>query len=250
MLHDHGAPTAAPAVPAEPYSVVSSDDEFEDEESAFSSPNASGQATLRTSSSPPDPNDSAGGSSSSATPTREDGGDGGGDRAGGGHDDADGALSSGGGSVAEGPSPCSSTLTPSVLKLLMVPKPGVPEVDALSAELHLSERAGPPAARNLLHALSKESLDIMRAERIARRMARSEQEQQEQQQPQQQGVSIIGPVRAVGFDEGPTTSHGTKPRKAKSSRREERVFMPILATRPAATTPTRAAVASDPLLQA
>ena len=146
---------------------------------------------------------------------REESGNGG-DLALDGDDSADGAAARG------------SSLTPAVLKLLLVPKHDVAEVDEISAELHVSERGGPPAARSLLHALSKESLDIMRAERIARRMARAD-EQVARGGGGGAGVSIIGPVRAVGFEQGaPAAHHSTKPRKAKSSRREERVFMPIV----------------------
>lgn len=62
-----------------------------------------------------------------------------------------------------------TTLTPEVLKVLL--KPNGSELDDISAELHMSARQGPSASRTLLHALSKESLDVLRAERIARRMA-------------------------------------------------------------------------------
>ena len=63
-------------------------------------------------------------------------------------------------------------LSPAVFNILIANKAPLEPVDEVTQELHMSARQGAPASRSLLHALSKESLDVLRAERIARRMAR------------------------------------------------------------------------------
>ena len=87
----------------------------------------------------------------------------------------------------------------------------------LTAELHMEL---PPVVRPVPHALSKESLDVLRAERIARRMARVEEAVQEES-------SARVAVCAVVEDDGSATK-----RKLKSSRvaKTDRVYLSIVKT--------------------
>ena len=97
-----------------------------------------------------------------------------------------------------------------------------------------------PSTEQGKHALSKESLDVLRAERIARRM---EQEQQRLQQ-QQQAVNLPLAGTAVGESGGGGNNGGggTTRRRHKSSRKErplaaagaDRVYL-SMATTPATT---------------
>ena len=97
-----------------------------------------------------------------------------------------------------------------------------------------------PSTEQGKHALSKESLDVLRAERIARRM---EQEQQRLQQ-QQQAVNLPLAGTAAGESGGGGNSGGggTTRRRHKSSRKErpaaaagaDRVYL-SMATTPATT---------------
>lgn len=219
-----------PATAMPVYADSSDDEDYYNEDGRCSPPDSPSGSRFAAS---PLGSDSGAGSSSSATPPRF--GEGGAANGSGG-----GAKTHGGGDAAddEDEFAVAGSLTPSILKLLHVPKPGAnfanapTEVDELSAELHdnMSQRGTPSAARSLLTALSKESLDIMRAERIARRMA------QQQQAP---AAAVLGAVRAVGFEEGQPAMNVSlalplnekKPRKLKSNRKEERVYMPILATK-------------------
>ena len=128
-------------------------------------------------------------------------------------------------------------LTPAVISLLRI-TPAVahgaaPElVDELSADLHMSARQGPPASRTLLHALSKESLDVLRAERIARRMAREAARLEQGSGTSRDGATspllVVKAVNDVCFDMDSSASSPShkKHGKAKSAR-ATRVYMPI-----------------------
>ena len=153
---------------------------------------------------------------------------------------------SGGGSSSDDAAPMRpSALTPAVLNLLipkealgmppLLPDSGAPvglssspagiaAIDELSADLHLSARQGPQAPRNVLHALSKESLDVLRAERIARRMERAEEEGRRPHSP-----LIPTPVNDVSFNVDGNGSPSKKGHKLKSAR-ASRVYMPIVAS--------------------
>ena len=135
---------------------------------------------------------------------------------------------------AAGSSSCDETasrsgaLTPAVLNLLLLRQegPGTREVDEMTAELHATAREGPQAPRSVLHALSKESLDVLRAERIARRMAQHAEQQQQQQQQ-------LDTSRSAAENSGSTTRRGAG--KLKSSRNakaaDSKIFLPIVSSR-------------------
>ena len=172
------------------------------------------------------------GSSSNATPPEatEPGGDG---EAAGGRDRADHGEGS---SSADAELLPPGALTPAVWSLLQKIQPttvsSTDAVDELSADLHgpaVAAVAVPPATRSMLHALSKEGLDVLRAERIARRMAR---EAAAPAAPEEGSTARASPLIAravndVTFDVDGNGSPSTTKRKAKSAR-ATRVYLPIV----------------------
>ena len=86
-------------------------------------------------------------------------------------------------------------------------------------------RLSPTPARALNHALSKESLDVLRAERIARRMANAAQAAMAEESSR---VACV-------VEDADAGGSGTTRRKLKSSRaKHDRVYMPMSAPRRAA----------------
>lgn len=195
---------------------------------------------------------SSSGSSNNTTPpeAREPGGDGegagGGDRSEGSSSDADVDLH-----LPPG------ALTPAILSLLQIQPTTVCSthaVDELSADLHGAAAAAvavPPATRSMLHALSKESLDVLRAERIARRMAReaaapAAPDADEGSTARAKSPLIARAVNDVTFDVDGNGSPSTTKRKAKSAR-ATRVYLPIVHSAQAAARTSAAKRGEEPL---
>ena len=111
-------------------------------------------------------------------------------------------------------------LTNAVLNLLRPTSPPEEAHDPTS-----DARLSPTPARALNHALSKESLDVLRAERIARRMANAAQAAMAEESSR---VACV-------VEDADAGGGGTTRRKLKSSRaKHDRVYMPISAPRRAA----------------
>lgn len=147
-----------------------------------------------------------------------------------------------GGSAPEEPPTRPGALTAAVLNLLRL-QPFAPpgssaaaaapgpseseaahEAAALTAELHMSARQGQAATRTVLHALSKESLDVLRAERIARRMASEALANTVQVEEASPRVAICAVVDDTDERHSPTK------RKIKSHRsgKVDRIYLPIV----------------------
>lgn len=170
-----------------------------------------------------------------------------------------------GGGCSEDATPARpGALTPAILNLLLV-KPGqqpafgehgaggsggaaaaadVAAVDELSAELHHPTLQALHAPQ--LHALSKESLDVLRAERIARRMERAQTPEVAEATDRRHVRLVATPVNEVSFNiDGGSGAHAKKgkPKSARSTR----VYMPLS---PPKVTTQRAAAGEPPLLRA
>lgn len=138
-------------------------------------------------------------------------------------------------------------LTPAILNLLLV-KPGGGDalseaVDELTEELHHHSTQQALHAPQL-HALSKESLDVLRAERIARRMERAQAPEAAQATDRPRSQLVATPVNDVSFNIDGSGAHAKKG-KCKSAR-ATRIYMAISPTKSI----TQRAVAGEPPLRA